>query len=139
MVLPSSPPVATASADDATPRVAGPAARRTRALAVALLLALVALGLAWELRLAPTGSGALAIKVAPLALLLPGLLKYRLWSYRALSLLVWLYVAEGLVRATSERGAAVPLAIAEVVLATALFVACAAHVRLRLAAGRAPA
>ena len=40
----------------------------TRALAVGATLALIALGLAWELWLAPTGSGTLAIKVLPLLL-----------------------------------------------------------------------
>ena len=44
--------------------VAAPTAvvRRTRALAVASTLALIVLGLAWELWLAPTGRGTLAIK-----------------------------------------------------------------------------
>jgi uncharacterized membrane protein len=116
------------------PSPAAPAAARTtRALAACALLALVALGLAWELRLAPTGSGTLALKVLPLAFFLPGILKYRMPSYRAVSLLVWLYVTEGIVRATSEQGLGARLAMAEVVLALLLFAACAAHVRLRLA------
>ena len=49
--------------------------RLTRALAVGSALALIALGLAWELWLAPTGRGTLALKVLPLAIPLPGLLK----------------------------------------------------------------
>jgi uncharacterized membrane protein len=85
------------------------------------------------LALAPTGQRTLALKVLPLVLLMPGLLKYRLATYRGASLLVWLYVAEGLLRATSERGPAVPLATLEVVLGLALFAACAAHVRGRFA------
>jgi uncharacterized membrane protein len=108
--------------------------RASRAAAVAALLALVALGLAWELWLAPTGSRSLALKVLPLVAALPGLLKLRLYTYRWLSLAVWLYVAEGALRATSERGAAVPLALAEAALGVLLFAACAAHVRARLAA-----
>ena len=56
----------------------------------------------------------------------------RVDGYRWVSLLVWLYVAEGAVRATSDRGPSVPLAVAEVLLAIALFAACAAHVRWRL-------
>ncbi|EHR72399.1 putative membrane protein [Burkholderiales bacterium JOSHI_001] len=107
-------------------------ARASRAAAVALLLALVALGLAWELVLAPTGRGTLALKVLPLLFFLTGLLKLRLASYRALSLLVWLYVAEGLVRATSEAGRGMLLAWGEVALATALFVVCVWHVQHRL-------
>jgi uncharacterized membrane protein len=72
--------------------------RLTRLLAIGLLLALVAHGAAWELWWAPTGRGTLAIKVLPLLAALPGLWRWRLYTYRWLSLLVWLYVAEGLVR-----------------------------------------
>ena len=46
--------------------------RAARAGVLASLLGLIALGLAWELWLAPTGSGTLAIKVLPLVLGLPG-------------------------------------------------------------------
>ncbi len=113
------------------------ALRATRALAVGATLALIALGLAWELRLAPTGSGTLAIKVLPLLLPLSGLLRMRLYTYRWTSLLVWLYVAEGAVRATSDRGLGALLASAEIVLALVLFVACAIHVRTRLRADAA--
>jgi uncharacterized membrane protein len=113
-----------------------PLVRASRAAAVAALLALVALGLAWELWLAPTGSRSLALKVLPLVAALPGVLKLRLYTYRWLSLAVWLYVAEGALRATSERGAAVPLALAEAGLAVLLFAACAMHVRSRLAAAK---
>jgi len=104
----------------------------TRSVAVASLVALIVLGLAWELWLAPTGRGTLALKVLPLLLPLPGLLKNRMYTYRWLSLLVWLYFAEGAVRATSERGTGALLATVEVVLCLLLFGACAAHVRWRL-------
>jgi uncharacterized membrane protein len=46
---------------------------------------------------------------------------------------VWLYVAEGLVRAGSERGVSVALAVAQTVLAILLFAICVLHVRWRLA------
>ena len=104
----------------------------TRTVAVGSVLALIVLGLAWELWLAPTGSGTLALKVLPLVPAIPGLMRYRMASYRWLSLLVWLYFTEGVVRATSDRGAGVPLAIIEVVLCLLLFATCAAHVRWRL-------
>jgi uncharacterized membrane protein len=113
------------------------AVRRTRTFAVAVTLALIVLGLAWELWLAPTGRGTLAIKVLPLVLPLPGLLRLRLYTYRWLSLVVWLYVAEGALRAGSEHGLSATLAGAEVVLALALFAACGLHVRARLRAGAA--
>ena len=95
-------------------------------------LALVGLGLAWELWLAPTGRGTWALKVLPLLPALPGLWRWRLYTYRWLALLVWLYVAEGLVRAGSEHGIGAALATAEAALGIALFVACAVHVRWRL-------
>ena len=104
----------------------------TRTVAVGSVLALIALGLAWELWLAPTGRGTLALKVLPLALALAGFLRYRMFTYRWVSLLVWLYFTEGVVRATSDRGPGVPLAIIEVLLCLVLFTACAAHVRWRL-------
>jgi uncharacterized membrane protein len=111
-------------------------ARLSRNTAVASLLALIVLGLAWELWLAPTGNRTLALKVLPLAIPLAGLLKYRMHTYRWLSLFVWVYFSEGVVRATSDRGPAVPLAVAEVVLCLVLFAACAAQVRWRLARAR---
>jgi uncharacterized membrane protein len=111
----------------------------TSTVALASALALIALGLAWELWLAPTGRGTLAIKVLPLVPALAGLLRNRLYTYRWLSLLVWLYFTEGAVRATSETGAGRLLAIAEVLLCLLLFAACAMHVRARLRAAKAAA
>ena len=104
----------------------------TRALALAATLGLFVLCLLWELWLAPTGRGTLALKALPLLLPLPGLARLRLYTYRWTSLLVWLYVAEGAVRASSERGLGAWLAGLEVALAMILFVACAMHVRARL-------
>ncbi len=106
--------------------------RWTWILAVGSAVAIVLLGLAWELWLAPTGTGTLAIKVLPLALALPGLTRDRLYTYRWVSLAVWLYFAEGAVRATSDRGLGAPLAAVEVVLSLLLFIACGLHVRARL-------
>ncbi|HZT54816.1 MAG TPA: DUF2069 domain-containing protein [Burkholderiaceae bacterium] len=104
----------------------------TRAVAVGSVVALIALGLAWELWLAPTGQRTLALKVVPLLLPLPGLLRDRMYTYRWLSLMVWLYFTEGVVRATSDRGASAGLAVVELLLCLLLFAACAAHVRFRL-------
>jgi uncharacterized membrane protein len=103
-------------------------------LAVASLVSLIVLCLAWELWLAPLRPGGswLVLKALPLTLPLAGLLKNRMYTYRWVSLLVWIYFTEGVVRATSDRGPSVPLAILEVVLCLALFAACALHVRWRL-------
>jgi uncharacterized membrane protein len=95
-------------------------------------MAMIVLGLAWELWLAPTGERTWAIKVLPLAFAVPGVLRFRMFTHRWLALAVWLYVAEGLVRAVSERGLAQPLAALQVLLGVALFAACATHVRWRL-------
>ena len=108
----------------------------TRALSVGSTLALVALGLLWELWLAPTGGGTLALKVVPLAFALAGLLKLRMATYRWVSLGVWLYFAEGVVRASTERGWSGGLALTEVGLCLVLFSACALHVRGRLRAAK---
>ena len=117
-----------------------PAVRWTRTLAVGSLLGLIALGLAWELWLAPLRPGGswLVIKVLPLTIPLAGLLKNRMYTYRWVSLLVWLYFTEGAVRAWSDTGLSAALAGIEVLLCVVLFVACALHVRTRLrAAGKA--
>lgn len=119
----------------AAPRGPEPAVQLTRAVALGLLIALIALGLAWELWLAPTGSGTLAVKVLPLVFCLVGLLRHRMYTFRWLSLLLWLYFAEGLVRATSERGPGRSLAVLEVLLCLALFAACAFYIRRRLRRG----
>lgn len=108
----------------------------TRVVAVASLVGLIVLGLVWELWLAPTGSGTLALKVVPLIVPLAGIVRDKLYTYRWLSLLVWVYFAEGVVRATSEHGPGATLAFIEVLLCLVLFAACGAHVRWRLRAAR---
>lgn len=115
-----------------TARPADAVTRLSRALALTGVIGLIGLGLAWELWLAPTGRGTLALKVLPLVPALAGLWRFRMRTYRWLSLLVWLYFAEGMVRATSERGLSAALATVEVVLSLLLFAACALHVRWRL-------
>jgi uncharacterized membrane protein len=108
----------------------------TCVLAVASALALIALGLAWELALAPTGARTLALKVVPLLLPIAGLLKLRLYTYRWTSLLAWLYFGEGAMRAVSGRGAEALLAAAEAGLSLLLFCACAAQVWWRFRRAR---
>ncbi len=108
----------------------------TRSVAVICLLGLIGLGLVWELWLAPTGRGTLALKVMPLLLPLVGLLKFRMFTYRWLSLFVWIYFTEGVVRAMTEPGRVRAMALIEVALCVLLFAACAAHVRWRLQAAK---
>ncbi|WP_343592841.1 DUF2069 domain-containing protein [Paracidovorax wautersii] len=111
----------------------------TRWLAVGSLLGLIVLSLAWELWLAPLRPGGswLALKALPLAFPLAGLLKRRMYTYRWVSLVVWLYFTEGVVRAWSDAGTGRWLALAEVALCLLLFTACALHVRLRQRHARA--
>ena len=115
--------------------------RLTRTLAVASLLALIALALAWELWLAPLRPGGswLALKALPLCLPLAGLLKNRMYTYRWLSLVVWLYFIEGVVRAWGDPPPGSWLALLQVLLCLVLFAACTLHVRLRLKYAKARA
>lgn len=105
----------------------------TRWLATGSLGGLIVLGLAWEMWLAPIrpGGSLLALKVLPLVLPMAGVLKNRMYTYRWLSLLVWLYFTEGVVRAWSDKPPGNALAFAQVVLCLVLFTACAMHVRIR--------
>lgn len=105
----------------------------TRAIAVGSVLSLIVLGLAWELWLAPLRPGGswLVIKVLPLCIPLAGLLRNRMYTYRWMSLMIWIYFTEGVVRAYSDRGLSAQLAMIEILLCLALFVACALHVKLR--------
>jgi uncharacterized membrane protein len=112
----------------------------TRRLALASLLGLIVLGLAWEMWLAPVrpGGSLLALKVLPLCIPLAGILKNRMYTYRWVSLLVWLYFTEGVVRAWSDRAPGNYLALIEVLLCLTLFAACALHVRVRLKTVQTP-
>ena len=105
----------------------------TRGLAVLTTIGLILLGLGWELIWAPVrpGGSTLVLKVVPLCIPLAGLLRNRMYTYRWLSLLVWIYFSEGVVRAYSDTAPGNYLALAEVALSSVLFVACVLHVRLR--------
>ena len=124
VATPAAEPLARSNLPDAT-------VRAMRALALASLLGLIVLGLAWELWLAPTGSGTLALKVLPLCFCVLGLVRHRMYTFRWLSLLVWLYFIEGVVRSTTERGLSMALAIGEILLCLALFATSVVYIRWR--------
>jgi uncharacterized membrane protein len=107
----------------------------TRIVAVTATIALIALSIGWELVWARTGRGTLVWKALPLVLALPGLLKHRMYTYRWLSLAIWLYVAEGVVR-IADRAPSNWLAGIEVALSIVLFTACATQVRWRHAVAK---
>jgi uncharacterized membrane protein len=106
--------------------------RALRLSAAASLAALLVLCLAWELWLAPLAPGGslLALKAAPLALALGGILAGRRYTYQWSSLLILAYFAEGVMRAWSERGLSQSLALGEVALSLAFFVSVVAYARL---------
>ncbi|MBK8524753.1 MAG: DUF2069 domain-containing protein [Betaproteobacteria bacterium] len=95
------------------------------------LISLIFLGIAWELRLAPLqpGGSTLVFKILPLLLPLFGILHGKRYTYKWASLLILLYFAEGMVRATSDRGMSQSLAIVEACLSTIFFVAAIIYVR----------
>jgi len=100
--------------------------------AVASLVALTFLCVAWELFLAPVRPGGswLALKAAPLLVPLFGVLHGKRYTFQWTTLLVWLYFAEGVVRAYSDSGLSARLAAAEIALALAYFGAAVAYLRL---------
>ncbi|RYF36457.1 MAG: DUF2069 domain-containing protein, partial [Comamonadaceae bacterium] len=116
-----------------TPAPTVPASRGvvlSRWAAVGSTLGLIVLGMAWELWLAPLRPGGtwLALKVLPLCIPLAGFLRNRMYTYRWVSLMIWLYFTEGVVRAWSDKGTSALLALLEVALCLVLFVACVLHV-----------
>ena len=91
------------------------------------LIALILLCLAWELALAPLRPGGswMVLKVLPLLLPLRGVLKRDVYTLQWSSMLILVYLAEGLVRATSDAvHTSVLLAWAEVAL-TCVYFLCA--------------
>ena len=127
--------------NSATNPLPGSDVAATRWLAVGSLLGLIVLSVAWELWLAPLRPGGswLVLKALPLCIPLAGLLKRRMYTYRWVSLVVWLYFTEGVVRGWSDKGASQALALVEVALCLVLFTACTLHVRLRQRNARAQA
>ena len=89
------------------------------------LVALILLCVAWELVLAPLrpGGTGLVLKVIPLLLPLRGVLKRDIYTMQWSSLLILLYLAEGLVRATSDPGFSATLGWVETALCC-IFFAC---------------
>lgn len=105
--------------------------RGTHLAATIALSMLILLCLAWELWLAPLRPGGswLAIKVLPLLWIAPGILRGRLYTFRASTMLILAYFAEGSVRAYTDQGMSGFLALSEIALSCLFFVAAIAHVR----------
>lgn len=99
-------------------------------VAQASLVALVAVGLAWELWLAPLRPGGswLALKVLPIALTLPGVLRRQVMPLQWALLATPLYIAEAAVR-LADPWPNPACAAAELVCALAFFGAAIAVLR----------
>lgn len=108
-------------------------ARHAKTIGITCLLALIMLGIAWELRLAPLRPGGswLALKVLPLFAALPGFFAGQRYTYQWMSLFVWVYFIEGIVRATSDKaGLSTTLGWIETALTLTLFAACSIYARM---------
>lgn len=98
--------------------------------AAVALVALILLCVAWELLLSPLRPGGswLVLKVIPLLLPLRGVLKRDVYTMQWSSLLILLYVAEGIVRAVSDRSVvSVTLGWIEVALSCVYFLCAIAY------------
>lgn len=95
------------------------------------LVALILLCLAWELALAPLRPGGswLVLKVIPLLLPLRGVIKRDLYTMQWSSMLILLYLAEGIVRATSDKGLSATLGWVEVALVCVYFLCTILYLR----------
>ena len=99
--------------------------------ACASLIALILLGLAWELALAPVKPGGswLVLKVVPLLIPLFGVLRARRYTMQWTTLLIWLYAAEGAARAWTDTGLSAQLALLELLLSLGYFAAVVAFLK----------
>jgi len=113
-----------------------------RRLASAALLALIVLCVAWETVLAPIRPGGswLLLKALPLAFPLRGVLRGNLYTYQWASMLILLYLMEGVVRAMSDPAPmSAALAGLEIALSLVFFIAAILYVRPAKRAARARA
>ena len=106
-------------------------ARFYQNLTSAALIALIFLCLAWEGWLAPLRPGGSWLTLKAVILLAPlfGILRGKRYTYKWLSLLIQLYLLEGLTRATSDQGLSQWLAVGETVLAVLIFFSAVMFIR----------
>lgn len=109
--------------------------------AVASLIALILLCIAWEMLLAPLRPGGswLVLKVVPLLLPLRGILKRDLYTMQWSSMLILLYFGEGLVRGASDPGPSAMLGWIEVALTLVFFTCLLCYLRPYKKAAKASA
>ncbi len=109
-------------------------------LAGGFTLALIVMGLAWELVLDPIRPGGswLALKVVPLFFGIKGMFNGRLYTFKWMSLLIWIYVGEALVRIIGLSPTERMLAWISLVLAAGAAISILLGARAGLATQRGP-
>ena len=118
-----------------------PAQRAAWWCAIAAWIALIVLALAWELQIAPLRSGGswLALKVVPLLLPLPALLRGGAYAMQLAIFVSMLYLFEGAARVFEAQPVAI-LAMIELALAVCFLAAAIAYLRpMKVAARRSAA
>ena len=95
------------------------------------MLALIILCVLWETLLAPLRPGGswLVLKVVPLLIPLRGIIKRDVYTLQWSSMLILLFLAEGVVRATTETGMSQAMALGEVALVLVFFVSSLLYLR----------
>ena len=123
--------------DPATLRAA---CRRWRLLTVIQVAALILLDSLWELWLAPLrpGGSMLALKVVPLVFVLPALWRGWVRAYQLWTMLILLYLCEGIVRGMSDPGLSSTLGWIETVLAAGSYATLMLYVRSYRSLASAP-
>ena len=115
-----------------------PAQRTALRTAVVAWSGLIALGLAWELLIAPLRPGGswLVLKIVPLLLLLPGLLRGKVYTMQLALFVAMLYLFEGATR-VFEASSVAALAVIELILVVTFLAAAIVYLRpMKLAARR---
>jgi uncharacterized membrane protein len=105
--------------------------RALRSTAVAALVGLIVLCVAWEGWLAPIRPGGtlLTLKAVPLLLPLRGLLHGRRYTFQWATMFILAYFTEGVVRAWSDQGMSRNLALVEIALSVVFFAAASEYAR----------
>jgi uncharacterized membrane protein len=107
-------------------------ARRWQRIALGSTLALLVLGVAWEMWLTPLrpGGSFLVLKVVPLLFALPGLFAGRRYTFQWAAMLVLAYFTEGVVRAWSDLGPSRFLGMIEIALSLIAYASMVIYCKL---------
>tara|TARA_A100001011_G_C14308405_1_gene844347 strand:- start:1335 stop:1709 length:375 start_codon:yes stop_codon:yes gene_type:complete len=92
--------------------------------ALMIVICMIILGIAWEIWLNPIKEegSLLWLKVTPLIVTLPGLVKGNVYTFQWISLLVWFYICEALVRVYTVQMIEIILSIIWLIMSIILFV-----------------